>query len=63
MFVDKRHSAPTIDWWGLFNTAHAIGGDLKVIVRGAEFTVSEVEELRDDTDNFHHWEIGMYQRR
>jgi hypothetical protein len=59
LFVDKRHSKPEIDWWGLFNAAHAIGGDVKVSVRGEEYTVFTVEELRDDTDNFHHWEIGL----
>ena len=59
LFVDGRNSAPSLDWWGIFNTAHAIGGDLKVIVRGEEFTVFTVDELRDDTDSFHHWEIGL----
>ena len=59
LFVDKVHSTPTIDWWGLFETAHAIGGDVKVIIRGQEYTVFTVDELRDDTDMFHHWEIGL----
>ena len=59
LFVDRRHSTPTIDWWGLFNTAHSIGGDVKVTVRGEEYTVFSVDELRDDTDNFHHLEIGL----
>ena len=59
LFVDKRHSTPTLDWWGLFQTAHAMGGDVKVIVRGVEYTVFSVDELRDDTDLFHHWEIGL----
>lgn len=59
LFVDKRHSTPTIDWCGLFNTAHAIGGDVKVTVRGEEYTIFSVDELRDDTDSFHHWEIGL----
>ena len=58
LFADKKHST-NIDWWGLFNAAHAIGGDVKVIVRGEEYTVFSVDELRDDTDCFHHWEIGM----
>lgn len=57
LFVDRRHSTPTLDWWGLFNTAHAMGGDVKVTVRGVEYTVFSVDELRDDTDQFHHWEI------
>ena len=59
LFVDKRHSTPTLDWWGLFQTAHAMGGDVKVVVRGVEYTVFSVDELRDDTDLFHHWEIGL----
>lgn len=59
LFVDRRHSAPTLDWWGLFNTAHRMGGDLKVVVRGEEYTVFSVDELRDDTDEFHHYEIGL----
>ena len=59
LFVDKKHSTPTLDWWQLFETAHNMGGDVKVIVRGKEFTIFSVDELRDDTDNFHHWEIGL----
>lgn len=59
LFVDKRHSTPTIDWWALFNRAHSIGGDMKVTVRGEEYTVFTVDELRDDTDLFHHYEIGL----
>ena len=59
LFVDKRHSTPTLDWWSLFQTAHEMGGDVKVVVRGVEYTVFSVDELRDDTDLFHHWEIGL----
>ena len=59
LFVDRKHSTPTLDWWQLFETAHNMGGDLKVIVRGEEYTVFSVDELRDDTDSFHHWEIGL----
>jgi hypothetical protein len=32
---------------------------MKVVVRGQEYTVFSVDELRDDTDAFHHWEIGL----
>ena len=60
LFVDRRHSAPSLDWWGLFNTAHGMGLDVKVIVRGQEYTVQSVDELRDDTDLFHHYEIALY---
>ena len=59
LFVDRKHSTPVLDWWGLFNTAHEMGGDVKVIVRGEEYTVFSVDELRDDTDLLHHWEIGL----
>lgn len=59
LFVDKKHSTPTIDWWGIFKAAQAIGGDVKVTIRGEEYTVFSVDELRDDTDLFHHWEIGL----
>ena len=59
LFVDRRHSTPTLDWWGLFNTAHELSGDVKVTVRGQEYTVFSVDELRDDTDTFHHYEIGL----
>ena len=59
LFVDKVHSTPTLDWWGMFETAHAMGGDVKVIIRNVEYTVFTVDELRDDTDQFHHWEIGL----
>ena len=59
LFVDKRHSTPTLEWFALFNTAHQLGGDVKVTVRGEEYTVFSVDELRDDTDSFHHWEIGL----
>ena len=57
LFADRR-STP-LDWWGLFTQAHSIGGDMRVAVRGVEYTVFSVDELRDDTDHFHHWEIGL----
>ena len=59
LFVDGRHSTPALDWNALFTAAHAIGGDLRVTVRGIVYTVFSVDELRDDTDCFHHWEIGL----
>lgn len=60
LFVDVRHSSPALDWRALFATAHEHGGDVRVIVRGVEYTVASVDELRDDTDRLHHWEIGLY---
>ena len=59
LFVDKKHSTPTIDWWGIFKAAQEIGGDVKVVIRNQEYTIFSVDELRDDTDVFHHWEIGL----
>lgn len=59
LFVDRRHSTPNLDWWALCNQAHELGLDMKVIVRGVEYTVFSVDELRDDTDQFHHYEIGL----
>lgn len=58
LFADVRHSTP-IDWDGLFTTAHENAGDVRVIVRGVEYTVQTVDALRDDTDQLHHWEIGL----
>ena len=59
LFVDKKHSKPDLDWSALFMSAHEIGGDMRVVVRGVEYTVFSVDALRDDTDLFHHWEIGL----
>lgn len=59
LFVDYRTSTPALDWCGLLRTAHAIGGDMRIIVRGTEYTAIGVDELMDDTDNLHHWEISL----
>ena len=59
LFVDARISTPVIDWYGLLQTAHTNLGDMRVTVRGQEYTVIGVDELRDDTDNLHHWEISL----
>ena len=59
LFVDRRHSAPELDWLALFQSSQRLAGDIKIIVRGIEYTVFSVDELRDDTDCFHHWEIGL----
>jgi hypothetical protein len=32
---------------------------MRVIVRGETYTVVSVDELRDDTDQLHHWEISL----
>lgn len=59
LFVDAHTSTPFLDWCSLLQTAHTNLGDMRVIVRGTEYTVLNVDELRDDTDNLHHWEVGL----
>lgn len=59
LFVDARHSTPALQWDALFEQAHAIGGDMRVTVRGVTYTVMACDALRDDTDIFHHWEIQL----
>ena len=59
LFVDARISTPHLDWCALLQTAHTIPGDVRVVVRGVEYTVISVDELRDDTDTLHHWEISL----
>ena len=59
LFADRRNSTPDLPWMPLFLTAQKYAGDIKIIVRGIEYTVFSVDELRDDTDCFHHWEIGL----
>ena len=59
LFVDMRHSSPVLDWEDLLATAHRNNGDVRVIVRGEEYTVLSVDALRDDTDCFHHYEVGL----
>lgn len=60
LFVDIRHSSPSLNWAKLLHDAHELGGDVKVTVRGFEYTVAAADLLRDDTDKPHHWEIGLY---
>ena len=59
LFVDARISKPHLDWAALFQSAESVKGDMKVTIRGVEYTVMNVDELRDDEDRLHHWEIGM----
>lgn len=59
LFVDARTSTPFLDWFALLQTAHDICGDIRVIVRGEEYTVVSVDALRDDTDQLHHFEVGL----
>ena len=59
LFVDARYSTPALDWKALFQSAHEKGGDMRVTVRGIEYTVMGVDGLRDDTDRLHHWEISL----
>lgn len=59
LFVDAHTSTPTLDWLAFLKTAHENRGDMRVIVREREFTVIGVDELRDDTDEIHHWEVAL----
>ena len=59
LFVDAHTSTPSLDWFTLLQTAHNNQGDMRVIVRGQEYTVIGVDELRDDTDLLHHWEVSL----
>lgn len=59
LFVDAKTSTPQLDWFGLLQTAHDNAGDMTVTIRGVEYTVMSVDELRDDTDTLHHWEVGL----
>ena len=59
LFVDARTSTPKLDWCALLRSAHDKTGDMRVIVRGTEYTVMGVDELRDDTDLLHHWEVSL----
>ena len=60
LFVDARRSSPALDWEELLRSAHEKGGDLRVIIRGVEYTALTVDALRDDSDRLHHWEIALY---
>ena len=59
LFVDRRYSTPALDWFAIYNTAHGLGGDVRVIVNGETYTVQTVDKLYDDTNRLHHWEIGL----
>ena len=59
LFVDAHTSTPFLDWCALLQTAHNNLGDMRVIVRETEYTAIGVDELRDDTDNLHHWEVSL----
>ena len=59
LFVDARISKPSLDWLGLLESAHNAEGDITVTIRGITYTVLSVDELRDDQDIIHHWEIGL----
>lgn len=59
LFVDARRSTPALDWRGLLDSAHRLGGDLRITVRGVTYTALTCDGLRDDTDRLHHWEIGL----
>lgn len=59
LFVDARLSTPHLEWDVLLEYAHALGGDMRVTVRGITYTVMAVDALRDDTDQLHHYEVVL----
>ena len=59
LFVDARISSPALDWVTLLQAANDVGGDMRVTVRGHSYTVKTAEALLDDTDQLHHWEVGL----
>ena len=59
LFVDARTSTPQYDWCEWLRTSHTHSGDMRVIVRNVTYTVMGVDELRDDTDLLHHWEVSL----
>ena len=59
LFIDARISRPNYDYIGFFNGAHSHGGDIRVQVNNNDYIVMDVEELRDDTDRIHHWELYL----
>ena len=59
LFVDARLSSPSLDWLALLQSAHEQGGDMRVFVDGRGYTVQGVDELRDDENRLHHWEIWL----
>jgi hypothetical protein len=58
LYVDAKLSTPHLDWGELLRDAHAAGGDMRVTVRGVVYTVLTVDELREASDQLHHWEVG-----
>ena len=59
LFVDAQLSQPFLDWDAQLKAAHDVGGDMRVTVRGVEYTVMGVDALRDDTDKLHHFEVAL----
>lgn len=59
LFVDAKTSTPYLDWCKLLQDAHDLCGDVRLVIRGTEYTLLTVDELRDDTDTIHHWELGL----
>lgn len=59
LFVDAKTSTPHLDWPAMLAESHKAGGDLRVRIRGEEYTVLSVDALRDAGDELHHYEIGL----
>ena len=59
LFADARYST-AFAWDTQLQSAHALGGDVRVEVGGIQYTVLTVDKLMDDTDRLHHWEVYLY---
>ena len=59
LFADARYST-AFAWDTQLQTAHALGGDVRVVVGSEEYTVLNVDRLKDDTDRLHHYEVSLY---
>ena len=62
LFIDGRLSYPAwpeLNIWALKERAEGSGHSLCVEINGRTFTVVTVDMLFDDTQHFHHWEVGL----
>ena len=59
LFVDKRISAPPLDWEALQDSALSVGTAMTVTYGGRLYTVMHIDALVDDNGNLHHYEVGL----
>ena len=60
LFVDARLSTPRVDWFAEKAKADNVGGDMKVIWAGYQYTVADIQVLLDDHGHVHHYEMGLF---